>query len=241
MRHTRTLLATAAAVSLAACSGQGPEAENGASAGNETIGMNTSQAATDDDAQDARTLVDEAARQVETMKADPDLAGLMQKAKGIYIVPEFGRGALIVGGRGGAGVVVANQDTGWSPPAFYDFGSLSVGAQAGGSGGQLAFLLMTDDAVNAFMSGNQVSLNAESGLSIINYSENAQASLGKGDIIMWSDTEGAYAGATVSVTDINWDDENNRAYYGRDVEPRQVLTGKVSAPQSSNLESALPS
>jgi hypothetical protein len=27
---------------------------------------------------------------------------------------------------------------------------------------------------------------------------------------LWSNTSGAYVGATVSVTDINWDDSNNR-------------------------------
>lgn len=84
-------------------------------------------------------------------------------------------------------------------------------------------------------------LNAEAGLSIIDYSASAQASWGKGDIIMWSDTAGLYGGGTVSVSDLNWADNNNHAYYGRKVEPDQILAGQVITPDAIKLRSALPS
>ncbi len=189
---------------------------------------------------DAQQLVDNAVNVVQTMKKDPQLKKLMAKAKGIYIVPDFGRGALIVGGRGGAGVVLAHNNGQWSDPAFYDFGAISFGAQAGASGGPVAFLLMSQNAVDAFKSGNKVSLNADAGLSIVTYSANAQASWGKGDIVMWSNTKGAYAGATISVTDLNWADGNNKAYYGRKVDPNAVLAGKVNSPDAKKLKDVLP-
>lgn len=185
-------------------------------------------------------LVNQAINVVNTMKKDPNLVKLMRRAKGIYIVPEFGRGAFIVGGRGGAGLVVVNQNGVWSNPAFYDFGAISLGAQAGGSGGSVAFLLMDQSAVDAFKSGNKISLNAGAGLSIVTYSANSQASWGKGDIIMWSNTSGAYAGATVSVSDINWDDGNNRAYYGRKTDMSAILNGKVTAAGADRLKVDLP-
>lgn len=188
---------------------------------------------------EAQQLIDEATAEVRTMKADPKLRQLMAKAQGIYLVPEFGRGALVIGGRGGAGVVLAKHNGTWSDPAFYDFGAISFGLQAGGSGGQVAFLLMTKNAVDAFMSGNKVSLNAGARLTIVDFSHNGQASWGKGDIVMWSNTAGAYAGATISVTDVNWADNNNRAYYGRQVQPNQVLAGEVPSPQASELKDAL--
>ena len=189
---------------------------------------------------DAKELVNEAKAEVKTMKKDPQLKKLMAKAKGIYLVPKFGRGALIVGGRGGAGVVLAHVNGKWTNPAFYDFGGISFGAEAGASGGPIAFLLMTKGAVDQFKSGNKISLNAGAGLSIVTYSANAQASWGKGDIIMWSNTKGAYAGATISVTDINWSDGNNKAYYGRKVDPSQVLAGKVNTPNAEQLKQMLP-
>lgn len=188
----------------------------------------------------AKALVNEATAEVKKMENDPRLNKLIAKAKGIYLVPEFGRGALVVGGRGGAGVVLARVNGHWSNPAFYDFGAISFGAQAGASGGQIAFLLMTKNAVDQFKSGNKISLNAGAGLSIIAYSANSQASWGKGDIVMWSDTGGAYAGVTISVTDINWDNDTSKAYYGRKVDPSEVLAGKVNMPNAEQIKQVLP-
>ena len=188
----------------------------------------------------ARQLVNEATAEVKKMSADPQVKKLLAKAKGVFLVPEFGRGALVIGGRGGAGVVLAKKNGKWTDPAFYDMGGISIGAQAGGSGGEIAFLLMSNGAVDAFKSGNKFSLNAGDGLSIVNYSANSQASWGKGDIVLWSSTKGAYAGATISVTDINWADGNNKAYYGRKVDPSKVLAGDVTAPDAVKLKAALP-
>ena len=195
------------------------QAEHASSANKDSAGTASRQS---DELQDAKKLVSNAVGVVKKMKTDPNLNTLLAKAKGVYIVPEFGRGAFIVGGRGGSGVVLAHKNGEWTDPAFFDFGAISIGAQAGGSAGSVAFLLMTDDALDQFMSGNKVALNAESGLSIITYSANAQASWGKGDIIFWSDTKGAYAGVTVSATDINWDDDSNRAYYGGKKTPSEI-------------------
>jgi len=189
---------------------------------------------------DARQLLNEALAEVRTMEKDPQLKQAMAKAKGIYLVPEFGRGGLVVGGRGGAGVVLAHVNGKWTNPVFYDFGAISVGAQVGGSGGQIAFLLMSQNAVDQFKSGNKISLNADSGFTIVNYSANAQASWGKGDIILWSNNKGAYAGATISITDINFADDNNRAYYGRKIDPAEVLAGNVTTPDATQLKQALP-
>ena len=188
---------------------------------------------------DPQNLVNEATRLVRQMKADPELAQLMQRAKGMYIVPEFGRGALVVGGRGGAGLVTVRQNGKWSDPAFYDMGGISVGPQVGASGGSIVFLLMNQNAVDQFKSGNSFSLNAGAGLSIVRYSANAQASWGKGDIVLWSDTAGAYVGATISVTNINWDDDNNRVYYGAKVDMDRIIGGQVGNAKADTLRNAL--
>jgi len=204
--------------------------------GNNSSTMNTKMHTADH----AKSLVNKAVAEVKKIEKDPQLKKLIAKAKGIYLVPEFGRGALIVGGRGGAGVVLAHVNGKWTNPVFYNFGSISFGAQAGASSGHVAFLLMDQSAVDAFKSGNKISLNAGAGLSIVTYSANGQASWGKGDIIMWSDTAGAYAGATISVTDLNWDDDTSKAYYGRKVDPSEVLAGKINTPSAEYLKQVMP-
>ncbi len=54
----------------------------------------------------------------------------------------------------------------------------------------MAFILMSDDAVNAFKSGNKITLDADAGFTIVNWSADAEASWGKADVVTWSDTEG---------------------------------------------------
>lgn len=224
-------------VGAAAPSGQSANAANKTAVN--TAGTTTGNAQSGNQS-GAQQLVDEAVQVVKKMESDRQLADVMRQAKGIYIVPEFGRGAVIVGARGGAGLVTVRENGKWSDPAFYDFGAISLGPQIGGSGGSVAFLLMSQGAVDAFKSGNKFSLNAGAGLSIVNYSANGQASWGKGDIVMWSNTSGAYVGATVSVTDVNWDDQNNRQYYGQNVDMTKILNGSASNAKASELIKALP-
>jgi lipid-binding SYLF domain-containing protein len=236
MRFPKTILLAAAPLLLSSALVAVPAfaADNGSSNAAEN-----NQAVNAGHTGEAQDLIKEATSEVRTMNQNPQLKQLLEKAKGVYLVPEFGRGALVVGARGGAGVVLVKNNGNWSDPAFYDFGAISVGAQAGGSGGKIAYLLMTDNAVNAFKSGNKISLNAGAGLTIVDFSHNSQASWGKGDIILWSDTSGAYAGATVSATDLNWADNNNQSYYGRKVQPDEILAGKVDTPDAMQLKQAL--
>lgn len=83
----------------------------------------------------------DAVQVVQRMKADPGLTALLGTAKGVFILPDYGRGALI------------------------------VGAQAGASAGSMALLLMSDRAVERFRSDRNFSLSADAGLSIGPYSQ----------------------------------------------------------------------
>lgn len=191
--------------------------------------------------QDAQHDIMEAVQVVQRMKADPRMSGLLQRARGVFILPDYGRGALGVGVQGGEGVLVTRKGGNFSNPVFYNMGGISIGAQAGASGGELAFLLMTDKAVQEFESGKNFSLNADAGLTIVNYSRRAQVSGGKvQDVVVWSNTKGAYAGASVALTDIVVDGQANRAYYGRDsVTPGEIIQGRVENPHNNVLGKVL--
>ncbi len=206
-----------------------------------TVADNSATVAASPQRADVLQQVSQARDVIHQMQQDADLAGLMKKAKGIFVVPDFGRAAAVVGVRGGTGMLITNDNGTWSGPAFYNMGGISVGAQIGASGGSIAFLLMDQNAVNQFMDKNSFSLNADAGLSIINYSANTQASWGKGDIIMWSDTEGAFAGAEISATDIMWDGQANRAYYGKQLAPSDVLMNANADTNVNSLDKAFAS
>jgi SH3 domain-containing YSC84-like protein 1 len=136
--------------------------------------------------------------------------------------------------------MAVDQHGTWSDPGFYDFGSVSLGPQAGGAGGPVAFLLMNQRAVDAFKSQNKFSPNASAGLSIVTYSALARASTTPHDVIVWTNTSGAYAGANISVSDIVWDAANNRAYYGRSADLTKILDGGVTNNGADKLKDVLP-
>jgi lipid-binding SYLF domain-containing protein len=186
-------------------------------------------------------LLDQSAQVIGRMKSENGMTQLLQKAKGIFVMPHYGRGAIGVGFQGGEGVLVMREGRGFSNPVFYNMGGVSVGAQAGGVGGPVALVLMTDKAVKDFTSGKNFSVNADAGLTIVSYSRRAEASGGKvQDIVFWSGTHGAYAGASVGLTDVTFDDNANKAWYGRaNLNAAQIVQGQVQNPHNKVLDRVL--
>lgn len=185
---------------------------------------------------DAQELIKESARVVEQLRSDPDTREALKQAKAVFIAPDYGRAGLGIGGAGGQGVLIANNGGSWSNPAFYNIGSASLGLEAGVEAGAIAFLVMSDKGLDGFREQHNFSLNADAGITIVNWSKRAQASAGKGaDVIAWSDTEGLYGDLAVSVTDIFWDDEANRAYYSPTASAQDVLSGKAKPQQESKV------
>ena len=188
---------------------------------------------------DANEQVTNAADVVKRMQADPGIRSMMSEAKGLFIVPQYARGGLGVAARGGEGVLMANNGGKWSSPVFYNYGGVSIGAQAGVETGSMAMLLMNDKAMNNFMQDNKFSLTADAGLTIVNYTAKAKAQAGRGDVVVWMDTEGAFADASVGVTDISFDEEDNKAWYKQDIAASDIISGKVTSGSSNPLEKQL--
>src|SRR6267142_6276954 len=97
-----------------------------------------------DAAAEAQMRVNDAIPVVGKMKVDPHANELLQKAKGVLIVPHYLQAALVFGGRGGAGLLLIRHDAHWSNPVFYKISGGSFGAQIGGTKGALVLLLMSD-------------------------------------------------------------------------------------------------
>ena len=191
-------------------------------------------------AHSATDRVNDSVRIIDQMKQDPNAASLLERAKGVFIIPHYGKGAFIVGGQGGGGVVLAHRNGTWSSPAFFSIGGGSIGAQAGGEGGSIVMVLMTRKAVDKFANSNSTwALNGNAGLTVATWSGKAQAETGNGDVIVWANTNGLYGGLTASVTDITPDRKMDRAYYGRNIDARQILEGNVLSAQAEPLRNAL--
>lgn len=193
------------------------------------------------ESRNAQDRVDAAVKVVHQMKQDPNLASLLERARGVFVIPRFGKGAFIIGGQGGGGVVLARHDGRWSDPAFFSVGGASIGAQAGGSGGAVALVLMTPKALEQFEhSTGKWSLSAGAGLTVVNYSGNVSArTVLKDDVIVWSNQKGLYGGLTASATRITPEPKLDHAYYQQDVSPREILAGAAKNPSADPLRDAL--
>lgn len=192
-----------------------------------------------EEARDATEHVNRAVQVVHRMQANPDMRALLQRAKGVFVVPRYGEAALGVGARGGAGVLLVKSGNTWSHPAFYNMGGISVGLQAGAQAGAIALVLNDQKALNSFMQNNKFSLGADADLTLVDWSKKGAGSAGWSNITAWSDTEGLFGGAAINISDVDFDEDETAGYYGRQVAARDVLSGKVIDPQADALRHAL--
>ena len=185
--------------------------------------------------------VNQAVQVVQQMQATPDMRALLQRAKGVFVVPKYGGAALGVGARGGAGMLLVRRGDTWSQPAFYNMGGISAGLQAGVEAGAIAFVLNDQKALESFMQNNKFSLGADAGLTLADWSKRGEGSAGWGNITAWADTEGLFGGVALNVSDIDYDEDETAAYYQRQVAARDVLAGKVRNPHADTLRQTLAS
>lgn len=184
--------------------------------------------------------VDKAVDVVRRMEADPGMSQLLSQAKGVFVVPKYGRGAFVIGVNGGPGVLLVKEEGKWSEPAFYTFGGLSAGAQAGLEAGSIALVLNNDKAVANFMQNNKFSLGANAGLTVVNWSKQAERDAGRGDVVVWAESKGVFGGVAVAINDIRFDRKETAGYYQQNqVTVKDVIDGKVTNPHSSALKQAL--
>lgn len=188
----------------------------------------------------AQRRLEDAARVARTMSSIPAIAGLLDRAHGVYIVPVHVRAALGVGAAGGSGVLMIRRADGhWGNPAFFTMGGIGLGLQAGAEGGPIALLLMNRKAIDSFGRRNNFALGADAGLTVLNYSRMAAGSTA-GDVLAWSGGQGLFGNAaTLSVNDIRYNQELMQAHYGKPVPAQQVIAGAASDPRADALRAAL--
>jgi SH3 domain-containing YSC84-like protein 1 len=194
-----------------------------------------------DDAAEAGKIVAESRTTLKNFVSDPDMKWIREhfnQAKGILIVPSMGKGAFIVGGSGGVGVLLTRDAKGqWSEPAFYKMGSVSIGLQVGGSASEVLLFIQTQKGVDSFLS-NSFKLGADASVAAGPVGQGAKASTS--DILSFSRSKGAYLGASFDGSVINPSDDLNKAFYGKAATPVEILVrGSVKSDKAAGLRADL--
>ena len=166
-------------------------------------------------------------------------------AKGVLIFPQVIKGGFIWGGSGGTGVLmVKDQRTGnWSEPAFYTIGSGTFGLQIGGEAAEVVMLAMTQKAVDLLLSSS-VKLGGDASVALGPVGTGAKANAGvpnvTADFVSFAKTKGLYAGLNLEGSVVAVRDSLNKAYYGRDVRPADIIVRHaVSNRGADELRAAL--
>lgn len=191
-------------------------------------------------AADARSRVDDATLLVRKMERDHTLAHLLARARGVFLMPHYGKGGLILAGGGGPGMLLVRRGRYWYGPVFYSVGGFSIGVQAGAAGGAVAMLLMNRRTVDMFVDHtSRWSLNANAGITFVKYGANTERSSSYPDIVLWTSLDGLFGGISLGEQNITVNGDSNRAYYHRDWTARQILAGRLRLSHGQRLHEML--
>jgi lipid-binding SYLF domain-containing protein len=196
------------------------------------------------DMMEQQQLVDKAKMTLETFASDPSVGGAIREmkggAKGLFIMPQFVRGALVFGGAGGSGVLIVRDEKSkkWSEPVFYTIGSASFGLQIGGDVSEMIFVVRTQKGLEEFYH-NDFKLGADASMAVGPIGEGASVKGISADLVAYARKKGVFAGISVDGSMIAVSDESNRVYYGKPLRPTDiVLKQGGSNPKSADLRNA---
>jgi lipid-binding SYLF domain-containing protein len=177
--------------------------------------------------------VNQAATIIERFQAVPEKGipqAVLKDARGLAIMTVI-KAAFGFSGRGGKGIVVARTPQGWSGPSGIGTGGAGFGFQIGAQVTEFVIILNTDAAVKAFAQGANVSLGGDISVAAGPIGRNAEAALlPVAAVYTYSRSQGLFAGISLEGTVIGARNDANAAYYGRDVNPEDVLSGKIAPP-----------
>jgi lipid-binding SYLF domain-containing protein len=168
---------------------------------------------------------------------------LLERSYGVIVLPRVIKGALILGGRGGRGVMaVRNPDGSWSHPVFVTLGGANIGFQWGVQSTELVLVLMSQRSVEG-IAGGKVTLGADASVAAGPVGRAAAAATDatfKAQVLSYARNEGIFIGVSLDGSIISVDDGWNALAYGvPDVLPSQILGGKVAAPPAAQAFTAL--
>lgn len=169
-------------------------------------------------------------------------APVLANARGIVIMRNLKIG-LGFGAEAGGGVAMVKEkgtET-WKPPVFVGAGEGSWGLQIGAQKSDLIIVLMSEKSLNFFkpLGSAAVGVKFDAAVGPVDVGEKFDTDSLKSHVLVYSDSEGVFAGATVKVGGVIGAKQQNMTYYGASMQ--DVLfsdKGKVT-PQGKKLIDAV--
>lgn len=151
---------------------------------------------------------------------------LLSKAECVGVFPGVKKGAFIVGGKFGRGVVTCRTSDGqMSAPAFFTIGGGSFGWQFGGESVDLVMLVMNDKGMDKLLE-DKFTLGAEASAVAGPVGRTASAATDaqlRAGILTWSRSKGAFLGASLEGAGVHQNKGMNKDLYGKDLTAKDIL------------------
>lgn len=170
--------------------------------------------------EEARKRADSASKVIIQIMSDRDKSiprELLRKASAVVVFPGVLKGAFVVGGQGGKGIVVRRTKDGWSAPAFLKMAGGSFGAQIGGAKIDYIMLIMNDGGLKGLLE-DKFEMGGEASVAAGPVGRNAAASTNAtldAEILTYSRSKGAFIGVSLKGVVITQDENLNKGIYGK--------------------------
>lgn len=167
---------------------------------------------------------------------------LLRDAHAIIIIPGLIKGAFMVGGKHGTGVLLSHENGRWSDPVFVTISAGSFGWQFGGSSTDL-ILVFKGAGVEGLLKG-KVTLGADASVAAGPVGRSAEAATDvmlKSGILSYSRSRGLFAGVSLEGAVLLIDEDADAAYYGKTIRASEILAGQggKKTPATKRLQQLL--
>ena len=157
---------------------------------------------------------------------------IMDSAKCVAVVPSLLKGGFIFGASYGKGYATCRTEQGWSAPAPFDVKGGSFGLQIGGEAVDYVMVIMNDRGMRALLS-SKFKIGGDISGAAGPVGRHAEASTDwklRAEVLTYSRARGLFAGVTIKGSRVVQDRDSTRAFYGRMVPTKTLLTGAHEAP-----------
>jgi SH3 domain-containing YSC84-like protein 1 len=185
---------------------------------------------------------DTAAKVLEEVMGTPEKdipEDLISRAQCVAIVPGVKKAGFGFGGQYGKGVLACRGKggNGWTGPSTVRVEGGSFGLQIGGSSTDVIMLVMNERGQEKLLQ-SKFTIGADAAAAAGPVGREAQAQTDAqmhAEILSYSRSRGVFAGISLEGSTLRQDADDNKAIYGKEVTPQQILNGEVAPPASVNL------
>ncbi len=196
-------------------------------------------AADEQSATKERDRLDAVATMLQEIMDAPDKGvpgDLMQSCAALVLIPGVKKGAFILGGEFGRGIMVVRQENRtWGAPGFITIGGGSIGFQIGGQSTDVLLVVRNRKGIEKLIN-NKFKLGADASVAAGPVGRNTEANTDaqmQAQILSYSRSQGVFAGLSLEGAVLKLDGDANKAMYGRKLAGSDILNSTFKRPESA--------